>query len=216
MNVSVSGPASGELCFAFEPDPADAVVPLPAVWFRYDRACRPKTAGISLMAYLMARQFIGNTFSVSGAQLPAHLASRLHQDMVAHEFFVGSITNIPEKILPDFRHDVLDVCAEERGEKPVVGEAALTCRRSELGYVIAAPDHDVPLLSIATNVDLFAAFTERPRLLPLVLVYLCAFDVLGIRRLRLKSAMDACWLRRVELLLAEVGAGLCPLEGCSP
>ena len=207
MNVSVSRPTSGELSFAFHADPTDAAVPLPAVWFRHAGVAQLGTLRISLMAYLMARPFIGNSFTLSGHPLPAHLASRLHQDFDAHEFFVGPVTNVPEKILPDFQYDVLDVCAEDEWKMPSAGEASLTCRRNELGYVLAAkPGGEAPLLSIATNVDLFTAFTEQPRLLSLVLIYLCAYDVLGIKCLRVRSERDAQWLSHVDLLLSEIGA----------
>jgi hypothetical protein len=207
MNVSVSRPTPGELCFAFDTDPTDAVVPLPAVWFRHDGIGQMGTLPIALMAYLMARPFIGNSFTLSGHPLPAHLAARLQQDLYAHEFFVGSVTNVPEKILPDFRYEVLDVCGEWKA--PADGEALLTCRRSELGYVLeAVPGDEAPLLSIATNVDLFTAFTDRPSLLSLVLIYLCAFDVLGIKSLRLGSVTDSQWSSRMDRLLAEIGASV--------
>jgi hypothetical protein len=209
MNVSVSRPTSGELSFAFDTDPTDAAAPLTAVWFRHDGVGQMGTLRIALMAYLMARPFIGNSFRLSGHPLPAHLASRLHQDLEADEFFVGPVTNVPEQILPDFQYDVLDGCAEDEWKMPSGGEASLTCRRNELGYVVeAVPGDEAPLLSIATNVDLFAAFTERPSLLSLVLIYLCAYDVLGVKRLRVRSVLDAQWLSRVDLLLAEVGGSM--------
>ena len=209
MNVSVSRPTSGELCFAFHTDQTDAAVPLPEVWFRHDGVRLLGALRISLMAYLMARPFIGNSFTLSGPPLPAHLASRLQQDLVAHEFFIGPVTNIPEKILPDFQYDFLDVCTEDGHKMSLGGESSLTCRRSELGYVLEArPVGEAPLLSIATNVDLFTAFTEQPRLLSLVLIYLCAYDVLGIKCLRIWSVTDARWLSRVDLLLSEVGGSM--------
>lgn len=214
MNVNISRPTSAELRFAFETDLTDATVPLPEVWFRHDGANRMGAAGVSLMAYLMARPFIGNSFTLSGHPLPAHLASRLHQDLVAHEFFVGPVTNVPEKILPDFHYEVLDVCPEEECEIPGGDQESLTCRRSELGYVLeAGPYEQSRLMAIATNVDLFAAFTERPKLLSLVLIYLCAYETLGIKRLRVRSATDAEWLRRIDFLLAEIGGSLCLESG---
>lgn len=209
MNVNISLSTPRELRFTFDTDPTDAAVPLQEVWFRHDGVDRLGTAGISLMAYLMARPFIGNSFTLLGHSLPAHLASRLHQDLVAHEFFVGPVTNVPAKILPDFHYDVMDVCTEEECERPDGGERSLMCRRNELGYVLEAGRNDeTPLMSIATNVDLFAAFTERPKLLSLVLIYLCAYDVLGIKRLRVRAAPDAEWLKRIDLLLAEIGGSL--------
>jgi hypothetical protein len=209
MNVSLSRPTPGELCFAFHTDQTDAAVPLPDVWFRHDGVSRLGALRISLMAYLMARPFIGNSFTLSGPPLPAHLASRIHQDLVAHEFFVGPVTNIPEKILPDFQYDFLDVCNEDEQKMSSGGERSLSCRRNALGYVLEArPVGEVPLLSIATNVDLFTAFTEQPRLLSLVLIYLCAYDVLGIKCLRVRSITDARWLSRVDVLLSEVGSSI--------
>lgn len=209
MNVNVSRPTSCELTFAFDADPADAEVPLPMVWFRHDCVGQMGTLRISLMAYLMARPFVGNSFALSGHPLPAHLASRLHQDLGAHEAFIGPVTNVPEKILPDFQHDVLDVCMDNERKMPSGGGVSLTCRRNELGYVVEAiPAGEQPLLSIATNVDLFTAFTERPSLLSLVLIYLCAYDGLGIRCLRIRSATGVQWLSPVGVLLAEIGAGV--------
>lgn len=205
MKVGVSWPTTGELRFLFETDLTDAVVPLPAVWFRHDRMEQMGTLRVALMAYLLARPFIGNSFVLSGHPLPAHLASRLHQDLEADEFFVGPVTNIPEQIVPDFVYDVLEGCAEHESEMQPAGEKTLTCRRNELGYSVAASDAEAPLLSIATNVDLFAAFTEQPRMLSLVLIYLCAYDVLGVKRLRPRCRLDGPWLSRMNLLLAEVG-----------
>jgi hypothetical protein len=210
MNVTVSHPLSGKLCFAFDTDATDAVVPISEVWFHHDGVSRLGALRISLMAYLMARPFIGNSFTLSGHPLPAHLASRLHQDFVAHEFFVGPVTNIPEKILPDFQYDVLDVYAEDEWTNPPGRAASLTCRRNELGYVLEAmPGVETPVLSIATNVDLFTAFTEQPKVLSLVLIYLCSYDVLGIKSLRIRSVTDVRWLSCVDRLLSEVGGSVC-------
>jgi hypothetical protein len=210
MNVIVSRPTLGELCFAFDTDSTDAIVPLPTVWFRHNAVGEMGTLPIALMAYLMARPFIGNSFTLSGHPLPAHLAARMQQDLHAHEFFVGSVTNVPERILPDFQYEALDACdAEDEGQVPREGAASLICRRNELGYVLEArPCNESPLLSIATNVDLFTAFTDRPTLRSLVLIYLCAFDVLGIKSLRLGPVADSQWSTRMSRLLAEIGAGL--------
>lgn len=209
MNVNVSRPTPAELFFAFDTDPTDATVPLATVWFRHEGVGQMGTLRIALMAYLMARPFIGNSFALSGLPLPAHLASRLHQDLIAHEFFVGPVTNVPEQILPDFQYDFLDACAEDGYEMPACGESSLTCRRGELGYLVdTVPAGEAPLLSIATNVDLLTTFTDRPSLLSLVLIYLCVYDVVGVRRLRVRAMPDA-WMRRVDLLLAEVGGSTC-------
>jgi hypothetical protein len=207
MNVSVNRSNPQELSFEFQMDPADACVPVPVVWFRLKGADKIGPLRISLMAYLLARPFIGNSFVLSGIPLPAHLASRLHQNFGAHEFFIGPVTNIPERILPDFQYEVLDVCASGEDDEPSGAERSLMCRRTELGYVLETMTGDLSVpLSIATNVDLYTAFTERPRLLSLVLIYLCSYDLLGIRSLRLPAAEDRQWWSGVGSLLAEVGA----------
>ncbi len=207
MNVSVNRSNPQELSFEFQMDPADACVPVPVVWFRLKGADKIGTLRISLVAYLLAKPFIGNSFVLSGVPLPAHLASRLHQNFGAHEFFIGPVTNVPEKILPNFQYDVLDVCASGEDDVPNGAERSLMCRRTELGYVLGTMTGDqMAPLSIATNVDLYTAFTERPTLLSLVLIYLCSYDLLGIKSLRLPAVEDTQWSSSVSRLLVEVGA----------
>lgn len=209
MNVHVSRPTASELRLEFKTDAADALIPVPNVWFRYERASQVAPLRICLLAYLLARPFIGNSFRFSKLPIPAHLASRIQKDFEADEFFIGPVTNIPSQILPDFCYEAIATDAASSGENDLI------CTRNELGYCLTAARNDEsPLLRISTNVDLLTGFTEHPALLSLISVYLCAYDALGVRCLRVRPQPESGeWLDRTRLLLAEVGGALAEPSG---
>jgi hypothetical protein len=210
MKVSISQSTPKEISFAFVMDEVDATVPVPVVWLRHDAVDRIAPDRLALMAYLMAKPFVGNSLELSGVPIPAHLAARMTEDFAAHEFFVGPISNVREMIVPTYQYDALAV--RLYGERVMSGDqgAPLLCRTSELGYVIepVASSEMLPL-AISTNVDFFVAFTARPAALAAVLTYLSVFDALGIRRLCMRgSHLDYIWSGRVQRLLSEVGASV--------
>lgn len=207
MNVDIRR-TTGELAFILEEDPADASVPISKVWFRHDRVDQIGSCRISLMAYLLAQSFVGNSFTLIGLSIPAHLASRLHQDFPAHEFFVGPVNNVPEKILPAFKYAALEFSGSAGTEVRDETSAPLVGRRHELGYTLETHNGS-PVMNVATNVDLFATFTDQPALLARALIYLCVLDVLGIEKLRVQEPEgESEWLSRLDLLLSEAGGGI--------
>lgn len=212
MKVTVTRETPELLSFEFTPDEVDAVVAVPKVWFRFEGANAVKVPRVALMAYLMVRSSIGNAIELDGATIPSYLGARFAHDQGAHEFFMGPVNNTPERILPEFRYDALVAGDSDLAEAPRLSPLpegkVLQCRRTELGYVLEdCVSSDCAPLQLSTNVDLLAAFTPEPRLLALILIYLCAFDVLGVRALRVRNVdCDSAWAERVASLCAEVGA----------
>ena len=189
----------------------DAAVPVPEVWFRHEPQFQfrksMRSPRISLMAYLMSRPYLGNTFELSGLAIPPYLGAQFIHDSSPQELFVSPINNAPARIVPPMQYDVLNVDGGNPRGTSVDGRGSLLCRRTEFGYCIDKVTADeAAILSITTNVCFFSAFTPYPQSLATILVFLDAFDVLGVRQLRVfKPEPENDWADRVSYLISEVG-----------
>jgi hypothetical protein len=192
--------ASKRLDFRFEPDALDAPPPLERVWFRFDRWVRTDAARLSLLAFALVENLIGNRFTLEGVEMPAHLAAALQHRFAGHELFIQGISNEARLLGRDFERELM------LGPQPEASEAEgrhLRVARTELGFEFHDGDGEL-LGRWASNLPLHLALVSpTPGAALQTALYLLAYDAFLVR------AMPRPAERNLSLdCLVEVGGEL--------
>ena len=209
MKATFNKPGADILEVSLTPDELDAEVWPRTIWIRHAYVSRISQTRLALIAYLLAREHIGNTLEFDGVACPAFLAAAAVNDFPAQELFLYPISNVAERITPDFKLDSIIV-----GDSPLAttGRNA-QLERTELGYVVKSAEGQFADISIGTNIDLFATQSKDFSCIAEVVVFLSLFDGLSVGSL----VLPAPGIRKdsaiaLKHLVSEVGARLHFLE----
>jgi hypothetical protein len=186
----------------------DAIPSPSIIWFQFDPPLEVDDCRLSLLAFILCMDVLGNSFCVEGAMLPSHLAAVLQQSFSAHELFLAGVSNVPERIVGESRFGVLSYIPQESSLDSAVHRRknadAIFARRTIHGFDIV-DSSDSPLLRISTNLTLYASVNARD---PLSIIetslYLLIYDALGPRALSL-TVKETDHGRLLERYLKEVG-----------
>ncbi|MCO5058373.1 MAG: hypothetical protein M9905_10930 [Rhizobiaceae bacterium] len=155
MQISIDRSDRERLSFTLTPDETDAVPPLPEVSFRGEHLNKVRPDRLALMAYLIAKPFIGNELTLVGAGFPAYMAAAIREDFAEHELFPSPLENQPKRIV--FGEARLQEWAFCTSSQPQHQERLSVCR-TPYGYNLSGfSQGSHPLRS---NLRFFCSFSE--------------------------------------------------------
>jgi hypothetical protein len=169
--------ASRELSFQLQPEALDAPPPLDRVWFRFDRWVRTDALRLSLVAFALVEELIGNQFSLEGVEMPAHLAAALQHRFAGHELFIQGITNEHRLLGREWRYARL----RAPGDAQALAADEIRVQRTELGFEFFDAQGEL-LGRWASNVALYLSLSARePQAVLHGVLYLLALDAFLVR-----------------------------------
>ena len=167
MRVVVTRPHARRIDFEIRPEEGDGQPPLSSVYLAGEGLWRLGEGMLSLIAFLLVRDLIGNTLVVEGLNIPAHMATAMHRDFAPFDLHCAPITNIDRAILPKQGPRVQSFDTEDTPEgmdTPEVRGAVIRTRRSGYGFLVSVPgEAEGPAQEYAyeTSVPLFCAMACR-------------------------------------------------------
>lgn len=176
MKVAVEIASRG-LSFQLQPEALDAPPPLDRVWFRFDRWVRSDALRLSLVAFALVEELIGNQFTLEGVVMPAHLAAALQHRFAGHELFIQGISNEHRLLGREWRYQRL----RAPGDTAPLAEDEIAVRCTELGFEFVDAQGEL-LGRWASNLALYLSLSARePQAVLHGVLYLLALDAFLVR-----------------------------------